>query len=620
MTGYRYLVLALVAVILVSPVAAIGDWDYTTTGSFSWTCPANVTMVWVTLVGGGASGHGGWTAAGTEAAGHAGNPGSLTNVSGVVVVPGTSYTIVVPAGGAQDAGGGGNVPAQAGSTASAFGSSAAGGAAVYGLSSTGNGENAANGYFSAVVGGDDGESVGGYTGGTGGTGYGAPGGGGSANDTSGLMGYGGKGWSGAVLIWEQQNSIGNFPDFTASATTGGAGTSITFTDNSVINDNLNLTYEWDFGDGTTSSTAGSVTHIYAYYGTYTVSLTISSDTGDPVATENELVQISPQESSIDLKTEPKPVQFHVQTFWGAPLTNANVSVIGITTSTGNWDWIPLLLGIPLDEVALNGTAMYQTTDSLGNTEFLMIPSAKYNISTTAAGYEFPLLYITPHDERYTVVANINGTGWFPSGNNTLAQVNITVSSAKINDTLGQITVTYDDEGDQTTGGDINLYMRNATRGGADVLVATMPVTGNTFTNTTNVTLTDDVGEDNTITVSVEPDRTSDTVADEPVIRTFTVWFKGKTVEIDGFDSTVLLWLSLFIIIFTAMFAGATHAPQISIMICVEAWVFYAMGWLDPLTESPVIMSDGGLIIVLLMATFIAVLWNFREGKRKEKGT
>jgi len=53
------------------------------------------------------------------------------------------------------------------------------------------------------------------------------------------------------------------------------GLTVAFTDESTDADEDELTYEWDFGDDTGSSTDASPTYEYAGNGTYTVSLTIS---------------------------------------------------------------------------------------------------------------------------------------------------------------------------------------------------------------------------------------------------------------------------------------------------------------------------------------------------------
>jgi hypothetical protein len=296
-----------------------------------------------------------------------------------------------------------------------------------------------------------------------------------------------------------------------------------------------------------------------------------------------------------------------------PLPGATVSALGITTSTGNWDWVVTLLGIPLDEVGINGTAMIDTTDSNGNIEFLMIPSVKYNVTTILDGYSFPVFYVTPHDTQYNIVAALNGTGWFETGNNTLEQVNISVTSEKLSDTTGRVTIQYYDAGGTTAGGTINITEKNATTGGADVLVESIPINGSSGNYTTVLPIPQ---EGTAYKVSVAAETTSPLGY---VLRDFAVWFKGSPVALAGFPPTILLWFSIFLLIFTAMFAGATHAPQISIIICVEAWVLFSMGWLDPL-ETNYWVGQPVLVFTLGFASVMAIWWNFREGKRKEKGT
>lgn len=76
----------------------------TTAGSYTWTCPANTTLVLIQAVGGGGGGGGG--NAYTGAGGLGGN-----YFQGVFnVTPGTTYTIQVGAGGIAGGGGGGGAP------------------------------------------------------------------------------------------------------------------------------------------------------------------------------------------------------------------------------------------------------------------------------------------------------------------------------------------------------------------------------------------------------------------------------------------------------------------------------------------------------------------------------
>ena len=69
-----------------------GQTEYTTTGSYSWTCPAGVTSVSVVCVG-----HGGYFETGGTAAapGGGGAGGGLGYINNYSVTPGSTYTVVV---------------------------------------------------------------------------------------------------------------------------------------------------------------------------------------------------------------------------------------------------------------------------------------------------------------------------------------------------------------------------------------------------------------------------------------------------------------------------------------------------------------------------------------------
>jgi len=192
---------------------------------------------------------------------------------------------------------------------------------------------------------------------------------------------------------------------------------------------------------------------------------------------------------------PKEVQFHVQTLFGAPIPNANVSVYGYVTTTGNWDWVVTLLGMELDKAPINQSTMFGDTDINGDITFLMIPSTKYSVTTTASGYSFTPMNIAVNDRTYTIVSDFNSTGWWGSDTNEQLDVNITVSKTVVNKTYGTINVTYNDPNLVTVSGNIYIYRPNTTRGGANVLVATMPITGNSFQNWTGVPINAITGAD-----------------------------------------------------------------------------------------------------------------------------
>ena len=78
-------------------VAALpGQQAYTTAGTYTWVAPAGVTSVSVVAVGGGGAGGIGSSAIRD---GGGGGGGALAYKNSISVTPGTSYTVVVGAGG-----------------------------------------------------------------------------------------------------------------------------------------------------------------------------------------------------------------------------------------------------------------------------------------------------------------------------------------------------------------------------------------------------------------------------------------------------------------------------------------------------------------------------------------
>jgi hypothetical protein len=95
------LVLALDAANLKSYDSRIisGQQTYTSSGTYSWTCPSGVTSVSVVCIGGGGGGNGGGYGVGGAGGGGGGGLGYKNNIP---VTPGQSYTVVVGGGGAGD--------------------------------------------------------------------------------------------------------------------------------------------------------------------------------------------------------------------------------------------------------------------------------------------------------------------------------------------------------------------------------------------------------------------------------------------------------------------------------------------------------------------------------------
>jgi len=79
------------------------------------------------------------------------------------------------------------------------------------------------------------------------------------------------------------------PRFTADVTSGASPLEVTFSNLSVGED---LTYEWDFGDGSTDSTDENPVHTFTGAGTYTVSLKATNTAGEVVFTEFNYITVT----------------------------------------------------------------------------------------------------------------------------------------------------------------------------------------------------------------------------------------------------------------------------------------------------------------------------------------
>jgi hypothetical protein len=168
---------------------------YTVPGVYSWTCPSGISSVSVVCIGAGGAG---------AAPGPGGAGGGLRYINDLTVTPGTTYTVIVGAGGLA---GNGNSPGGY----SAFGSNI--------VFATG-GESLTAGSLQTPLGGTGstiGGNIGGADGGAGGAYRGAQGGGGGGGGAGGYSSNGGAGGAGGTFSPLTNGVSGQ------NSTNGGAG-------------------------------------------------------------------------------------------------------------------------------------------------------------------------------------------------------------------------------------------------------------------------------------------------------------------------------------------------------------------------------------------------------------
>ncbi len=238
-------------------------------------------------------------------------------------------------------------------------------------------------------------------------------------------------------------------DFSADPTSGTAPQSVSFTDLSVAGSNPITSWDWDFGDGGSSS-AQNPWHTYNSPGTYTVSLTVSDGNLSNTETKTDYIVIS----------EPAPIADFIA---DVTVVEEGGSVNFTDLSTGNptsWSWT-FEGGDPATSTAQNPTVTYDiegaydvsltVTNSVGsdaetkvdyitvtNTPYLDISPTSATVSASSGNTSFNI----SSNESWTIETSDPEVTAAPSSGSGNASIN--VSYPAINTMAGEtytVTVT-----------------------------------------------------------------------------------------------------------------------------------------------------------------------------------
>lgn len=388
---------------------------------------------------------------------------------------------------------------------------------------------------------------------------------------------------------------------------------VTFVD-SLTNNPIPVVTVFDSNGYNTTTSTGIFSYSYPY-STIALSITSEGYNGRAVSyvmdsDQSHTVQLTLRSSSIvSQQSYPHYVTFHVKEGLGSAVPDVQIDVIGISTSTGNWDWVAQLLGLPLDEVPVQSTLMNQTTDSLGTATFYMLPTGKYNITFTKPGYSFTPWILVPQDDDYIKFADGTESSFYRNGVDELVAVNISVTSTLYNKTYAFLNMTYLDTTGHTTGGYIDVIEKNdADPWGAPITLARWPVTGNSFGNSTVVV--------HTVQVSGYVNANITHSDFGYIHRSYPFSFNSVPVEFLGFGYDISLIVAFGIMMFTVLMGGAAHSRQIVFVMAVEGWIFYAMHWFQSLIDRGV--PEGNVILALTLVTILGIAANIEIRKKKEK--
>ncbi|RLJ05337.1 MAG: hypothetical protein DRP18_03320, partial [Candidatus Aenigmatarchaeota archaeon] len=131
------------------------------------------------------------------------------------------------------------------------------------------------------------------------------------------------------------------------------------------------------------------------------------------------------------------VEFRVQNLFGHPISDINVTAVGIETTMGSWSWLYNLFGYR-NETEIQNSTMSGVTDSNGAITFFMVPTIQYKITFIKDNEINKTIYIYPKDERYTIVLGLGEIS------TSYENISINFSTSEVNSTHRFFNVSYQD--------------------------------------------------------------------------------------------------------------------------------------------------------------------------------
>ena len=345
--------------------------------------------------------------------------------------------------------------------------------------------------------------------------------------------------------------------------------------NQVIN---NFTVDSTTG-GVKSTSSGIVKYTCLDSGYYV--LTVSSSGYHPtqqsyVIEQNKEVTIylTPTSEADYYLPKTHEVRFMVVDGYGTTVEDVTVTATCIETTLGSWDQLMEFFGFK-NATMIQNTTMTGTTDSGGEIVFSMVKSIKYQITFVKGSDINKTLTIYPIDDKYVIRVGTfwdSISDWFSESKEDQLlgeKVGWNITTEIINDTHAWINLDYNDTLSKTTNqyffvndsNNTNLY--NIATSGQHVWNPGYIVenySGQSYLVGFEITH-DDIGEIKKIVV---------------------VTFKHvaeKLVDF-GWDDSVYQLVSVALLIFTAaLFTGVT-VKHAAVMLPLEGWIFWYIGWFE----------------------------------------
>jgi PKD repeat protein len=575
-------------------------WSLSTPGQYAFVVPSYVSTVTGNF--GAAGGAGAASLYGAVSPyyrlfGLGGKNGQWENKSSIPVTPGNTNQITVGTGGARTYNVSSLLPntfANSGGTTSAFGLVKQGGLGGQVLETstlpTYGGDGEYTNFITLTALAEDG-NTGGYPamGGSAGLGFCAGGGGAGITGLSPYSGYGGAGAKGLARFWIPGLFGENTPSFTYSPASGTSGLLVNFTDTSQILDPDYATYLWDFGDGSTSTQVGSVSHVYGIAGLYTVTLTIGGTTGSFTYTVPNAVTIANSQSTTYMV--PHTVVINVVDYNMNPLPGVKVTAypINFTAPPG---WINTYYGVA-SGVSISGTTISGTSDYTGAWAAPMLGAYQYNLSFSQPGVitDQNITFFPSRDE-YTFRLPRVGQTVIPTP--ASSYISYYLYNTSVNTTAENFTIKYKD-----TSGGTTIYIYNVTNtSGYYIVNGTVTVGDAAWHNITTPNVLHGAGESLTVRFAAQQNSVG------YVNRSYTVtWDNLKTLG--GYPEWVGDWMGIAVLV---LFAGSISLVSVKYaVVIIPALAFFMTvyaRWLSPVIATTTFLASVGILFTLGVLRYI----------------
>lgn len=293
---------------------------------------------------------------------------------------------------------------------------------------------------------------------------------------------------------------------------------------------------------------------------------------------------------------PHLVDFKV-VYWGSgdPVPDVYVTAIGYETTMGSLNWLYQLFGYPkgLSTPIYNET-MNGTTGSDGSISFVMVETIRYKMTFTKGSEINETVWVYPKEEHYKIII---GTKWVQTESMwDVVNYSVLINDIPGNDTHSYINFSYVDLNNATS--EI-YYFINQTNGTTSFNIYNTTYTGGDCANIINsyivkrgeafligfVGANDDYG---VIKYSI-------------CVRIFE---KAKRLlEFEDVPDYIYTYISIGLLCLVGAFFGMVTVPEGSIVICLEAWILWFLGWFlfgNPL--APLYLTVATVFAVLIIFT------------------